>query len=209
MDDTQPLPVDSRQRLTIIAPVVGVLVSVLSVTVLPWQTGDRGTLLLPQVWQLAVTQPQPTAADYYLFAAAYPIALSAILLGFTAFLDSVALRWTTFGLAVVGLCSGGVLMGSASLVSVATTPGIGNQTAVQTGAVLLALCVTTAVVALVRGPVGRLLISGLLGLYAVLHVGMVTAYAFGTPGFTLPFAYTAAVGYLLLGLGALLAPVRS
>ena len=198
--------------LSVISPVAGALICVLSLTILPWQSAP--TLLFPQVWQVAFGQSSAhTAADYYVFVVAYPMALFGILLGFAATLESAALRWTTFALSALLLCGGGLLMGSSVLLSTATNQNPGTagtdtpvQTAVLVGSVLLALSVATCVIALVRGMVGRILCGALLIAYAALHLTMVVSLYASSAATPLPFAFTASLGYLLLAAGAFLGP---
>jgi hypothetical protein len=193
---------------------LGLVVLVLSLTVLPWARLDPNQLSsmsLPGVWRDVTEQGTSGFGGWYLVLFSYPLAALGVLLGLASVLESVALKVIWGGLAVVGL---GVLVlryGLGPFAELATGDGGLHFTTqeitigtVAAGALVVVIFLLRTAVTTFRRVAGLILLG-----FGGVHVAAVSDLVSATGAEQLSIgAYGPAAGYLLTAVAAFIGPHR-
>lgn len=196
--------------LGLVLAVLGTLVHLLSVTVLPWMSQAAGSgQSLSEIWRNLMDSQARGFGDWYVLLFSYPLVLLGILLAFAAVLESVAMKVVWAGLMLLGLGYLLVRYGLGPLTGLFghsepmrfTTTDIVMATVGLAAAVIVAFALKMAVSTFRR--VAGLILLGLAGVHItaimdldqVANVGDLNIGAFGP-----------SLGYLLIGVAALIGP---
>jgi len=195
--------------LGLLLTVLGLVVQVLSFTVLPWVrfgAADSGSVAIPRIWQLAAENGTHGFGGWYVVLFSYPLAVLGIVLALASVLESVASKVIWGGLALVGLgvlalkygfgsLGGGGLDLSALQIVIAI--------AAVAGLVVVVFMLRTAVAMFRR--VAGLILLGLAGV----HVAAITDLVRDSGVEQLSVgAFGPALGYLLTAVAAFAGPRR-
>jgi len=95
-----PLP-----GLGLLLSILGLVVQVLSFTVLPWaaSSGGQGSAALPAIWDVAKNFDERGFSGAYVLLFSYPLAVLGILLSLVAVVESVAMKVVWAGLTIIGI----------------------------------------------------------------------------------------------------------
>ena len=194
---------------------LGLVVQVLSLTVLPWARFDGNgpaSAAMPTVWRLAAEHGTHGFGGWYVLLFSYPLAVLGILLALASVLESAALKMIWGGLALVGL---GVLVlrygfGPFAELALTDTGGLHFSTQEITTATI-AVAVLVMVIFVLRTAVSTfhrlagLILLGLAGVHVAAVVDLVSGPVAEQPSIG---AYGPAVGYLLTAIAAFTGPRR-
>ena len=197
--------------------VLGAIVQIVSFTLLPWvaATGGSGsTAKLYDLWKALSNRDNGgahTFGDWYVVLFSYPTVILGILLAFAAVLESVAAKVLWAVLALAGLAFLVVRYGVGPLAGIFGSKSAMHFSTVEivvavvalVAIVLIAFTLKTAI-AMFRRIAGVILI-----VLSGVHLWAMTDLVKGTNIAELDFgAYGPSLGYLLIGVGALIGPRR-
>jgi len=201
--------------LGLVLAVLGTLVHVLSVTVLPWMSQGIGSVgdgqSLSGIWRNLVDGQAHGFGDWYVLLFSYPLVALGILLSFAAVLESVAMKVVWAGLMLLGLGYLLLRYGLGPLTGLFgnsqpmrfTTIDIAMAAVAVAAAVIVALALKMAVSTFRR--LAGLILFGL----AVVHTTAITNLDQTAALSDLNIgAFGPSVGYLLIGIAALVGPRR-
>ncbi|EWC62264.1 hypothetical protein UO65_2443 [Actinokineospora spheciospongiae] len=190
---------------------LGTLVQVVSLTLLPWLTGAGGnSASLIDLWKTVSADGGPKDfGDWYVLLFSYPLVVLGVLLAFSAVLESVAMKVVWGGLALLGLGYVALRFGLGPFTGLfGVEQGFSaEQLAIGAGALVLAIGVAFALktaISMFRRIAGVVLLA-----LSGVHVSAVVDLAKGVDLTDLsPGAFGPTVGYLLIGIAALVGPRR-
>jgi hypothetical protein len=204
----------------LVLTLLGLVVQVLSLTVLPWALLDGGTadggtagpVAMPEIWRLVTEHGTHGFGGWYVVLFNYPLAALGILLALASVLESVALKIIWGGLAIIGL---GILvlrygLGPFTGLANAGTGGRSFTTQEITTATI-ALAALVAVIFMLRMAVSTfrriagLILLGVTGVHVAAVWDLVNASGAGQLSVG---AYGSAIGYALIAVAALTGPRR-
>jgi hypothetical protein len=192
-----------KASASVMLPIFGALLVILCLLVLPWVHAGDKWILLPQI--TSDIRGGTGIGAWYVSGWCYPLAFFAILYAFAANLDSPAFRWLHFVFIVPV-----ALFVVAATVNVAVKHGSSGTSSISDGKVAFTVAVVVlAAVFLALAFAKRIavrVIGGLMMLgYLLIHTAAV-ADLISKKADLLPFAFAAAVGYLLCAVGAFIGP---
>ncbi|WP_035281750.1 hypothetical protein [Actinokineospora spheciospongiae] len=197
--------------LGMVLALLGTLVQVVSLTLLPWLTGAGGnSASLIDLWKTVSADGGPKDfGDWYVLLFSYPLVVLGVLLAFSAVLESVAMKVVWGGLALLGLGYVALRFGLGPFTGLfGVEQGFSaEQLAIGAGALVLAIGVAFALktaISMFRRIAGVVLLA-----LSGVHVSAVVDLAKGVDLTDLsPGAFGPTVGYLLIGIAALVGPRR-
>ncbi|WP_156753658.1 hypothetical protein [Actinokineospora pegani] len=199
--------------LGVLLAVVGTLVQVVSLTLLPWVTvrgADSASLL--ELWELVSEGGPKDFAGWYVLLFSYPLVVLGVLLAFTAVLESVAMKVVWGGLAILGLGFVALRFGLGPLTGLFGVEERFSPGELAVGAVAVALAVGVAFALKTAISVFRRIAGVVLLALSGFHLTAVLDLAGGLDLTDLaglsPGAFGPSVGYLLIGVAALIGPRR-
>lgn len=196
--------------LGLVLAVLGTLVHVLSVTVLPWVNQSDGQSL-SGIWRNLVDGQARGFGDWYVLLFSYPLVALGILLAFAAVLESVAMKVVWAGLMLLGLGYLLLRYGLGPLTGLFGSSQPMQFTAIDIAMAAVALAAAVIVAFALKMAVStfrRLAGLILIGL-AVVHIAAITNLDQATDISNLSIgAFGPSVGYLLIGIAALVGPRR-
>lgn len=192
---------------------LGLVVQVLSLTVLPWVYASAGgeSVAMPELWDIAKDFSVQGFGSSYVTLFSYPLALLGIVLSLVAVLESVALKVIWAGLTLIGL---GVLVLRFGLGPFAETVVGGKSldfsrqeitiAIVAVGALVAVIFMLKTAVSMFRRVAGLILL-----VLAGVHIAAVADLTdgFGYDDLSIG-AYGPALGYLLAAAAAFVGPRR-
>ena len=209
----RPAAVIRRPRripgLGLVLTMLGLLVQVLSLTVLPWVrlgANEPGSAAMPRIWQLAADHGAQGFSGWYVVLFSYPLAVLSIVLALASVLESVALKMIWGGLTLIGLGVLAVRYGLGPLAGEGlhlTTVEIVIATVAVAALVAVILVLRTAVSTFRR--LAGLILLGLAGVHIAAIVDLVNNSSADQLSIG---AYGPAVGYLLTAIAAFTGPRR-
>jgi hypothetical protein len=190
--------------LGLVLTLVGLVIQVLSLTVLPWV----GSVSMPQIWDVATEFGTHGFGGWYVVLFSYPLAALGILLALATVLDSVALKIIWGGMALVGLGVVVLRFGFGPLTGMFGDKGFSRQEIITAviavaAAVVVILVLKTAMSMFRR--VAGLILLGLAGVHVAAVIDLVKDGGAGELGVG---AFGPAVGYVLIAIAAFTAPRR-
>ncbi|PWW67119.1 hypothetical protein [Actinokineospora spheciospongiae] len=197
--------------LGVVLALLGTLVQVVSLTLLPWLTGAGGdSASLIDLWRTVSADGGPKDfGDWYVLLFSYPLVVLGVLLAFSAVLESVAMKVVWGGLALLGLGYVALRFGLGPFTGLfGVEQGFSaEQLAIGAGALVLAVGVAFALktaISMFRRIAGVVLLA-----LSGVHVSAVVDLAKGVDLADLSLgAFGPTVGYLLIGIAALVGPRR-
>ncbi|WP_104478870.1 hypothetical protein V5P93_004510 [Actinokineospora auranticolor] len=198
--------------LGVVLAIVGALVQLLSLTVLPWmaQGGDPASLV--SLWKNLSDGQARGFGDWYVLIFSYPLVILGVLLAFSAVLESVAMKVIWAGLAILGV---GYLLLRYGIAPVTGLFGVEKDFTTRDVVVAVAAVAATVVVVFVLKSAVTMFrrVAGLVLLaLSGVHVGALADLAnsdgltgLGDLGIG---AFGPVVGYVLIGIAALVGPRR-
>jgi hypothetical protein len=201
--------------LGLVLTLLGLVVLVLSLTVLPWAWLDGGKtspVAMPEIWQLVIEHGAHGFGGWYVVLFNYPLAVLGILLALASVLESVALKVIWGGLAIIGLGALVLRYGLGPFTELVTTDTGGQSfTTQEITTATIALAALIAVIFMLRMAVSTFRrIAGLilLGVTGV-HVAAVWDLVRESGAEQLSVgAYGSAIGYVLIAVAAFAGPRR-
>lgn len=195
--------------------VLGTLVHVLSVTVLPWVSRSIGSASdgqsLSGIWSNLIDGQAHGFGDWYVLLFSYPLVALGILLAFAAVLESVAMKVVWAGLMLLGLSYLLLRYGLGPLTGLFgnSPPMQFTTTDIALAAVALAAAVIVAFALKMAVSTFRRLAGLILFGLAVVHTAAITNLDQTADLSNLSIgAFGPSVGYLLIGVAALVGPRR-
>ena len=215
----RPAPSNRRPRrvpgLGLVLALLGLVVQVLSLTVLPWVrfgAAEPGATDMPKVWQLAAEYGTHGFGGWYVVLFSYPLAALGIVLALASVLESVALKMIWGGLTLIGLGILVVRYGFGPFADLAGTDGDGlNFTTVEIVIATVAVVALVAVIFMLRTAVSMfrrvagLVLLGIGGVHVAAIMDLVKDS--GVDQLSIG-AYGPAAGYLLTAIAAFTGPRR-
>ncbi|WP_436494972.1 hypothetical protein [Actinokineospora sp. HUAS TT18] len=192
----------------LIMTIVGSLVQILCLTVLPWASAGNDPRSLFELWDTLSKGGVNSFGDLYVVFLSYPLIILGILLAFAAVLESVAMKVVWGGLMLIGLGYLLLRFGFGPLTGTFGENDFGTREIVLAvaalAAVVLVVFVLKSAVTMFRRIAGLILIAlsgvhiyGVMDLVKGIDLSDLSVGAFGP-----------SVGYLLIGVAALIGPRR-
>jgi hypothetical protein len=187
------------------------VVSILSLTVLPWVAAGGSTQSLYELWDKVSSGGAHSFSDWYVILFSYPLPILGILLAFAAVLESVAMKIVWAGLMLLGV---GYLLLRYGLGPVTGVFGADTAAGFGTGEIVVAVVAVAAVVLVVFTlktavsmfrRVAGLVLMGLSGVHIFAVMDLVKAADISDLDLG---AFGPSLGYLLIGVAALVGPRR-
>jgi hypothetical protein len=184
---------------------LGLVIQVLSLTVLPWLVGGRESVSMPTLWDAATDSGTADFGGLYVALLSYPLAALGVVLALATVLDSVVLKVLWGGLMVVGLGALVLRYGFGPLAD----SGLEFTTRDVTVAVVAA-AVLVVVIFLLRTAMSmfRRVAALILIVFAGVHVAAVVDLVRGSGADLGIGAFGPAVGYVLIAVAAIIGPRR-
>jgi hypothetical protein len=192
--------------LGLILSILGVVVQVVSLTVLPWLSAAGDTAALPKLWDVAKDVGDGSFSSAYVFLFSYPLAVLGILLSLVTVLQSVAMKVIWAVLAIIGVAALALRFGWDSI-----TGGSFDFSRQEITYGIIALVVLVVVLFMLKMAmstfriVGGLILLVCAGVHFWALKDLVGEAGFSTLGIG---AYGPAVGYVLAALAAFIGPRR-
>jgi hypothetical protein len=192
---------------------LGLVIQILSLTVLPWVRVDAasgGSISLPELFDLATEVGAHGFGAWYVVLFGYPLAALSILLALASVLNSVALKMIWGGLAVAGLGFLVLRYGFGPFAEMATGDGPLDFSRQEITTAVIAAAALVVVVFLLKMAVSMFRrVAGLILLgFAAVHVAAVADLTTGSTAQLGIGAYAPAVGYVLVAIAAFVGPRR-
>jgi hypothetical protein len=192
--------------LGLILALLGLVVQVLSLTVLPWVTASGESAALPSLWDVAKEVNAGGFSGAYVLMFSYPLAALGVLLSLVAVLESVVMKVIWAVLALIGVAALALRFGWDSI-----TGGSFEFSRQETTLGIVALGVLVVVIFMLKMAMSSFRILGGLLLLAVagVHFAAVNDLT-GEAGLSVLGigAYGPGVGYVLSAAAAFLGPRR-
>jgi hypothetical protein len=198
--------------------VLGAIVQIVSFTLLPWvaATGGNGkTANLYDIYKALTDRSNggaQTFGDWYVVLFSYPTVILGILLAFAAVLESVAAKVLWAALAIAGLAFLVIRYGVGPLAGVFGSKSAMHFSTVEIVVAVVALVAIIFIAFTLKTAIAmfRRIAGVILILLSGVHLWAVTDLVKGAGNLAdLDFgAYGPSVGYLLIGIGALVGPRR-
>jgi hypothetical protein len=200
--------------LGLVLILLGLIVMVLSLTVLPWawlDGSEAGPVAMPEIWQLVTEYGTHGFGGWYVTLFSYPLAVLGVLLALASVLESVALKVIWGGLAIIGL---GILVlryGFGPFAELATADTGLNFTTQEITTATIATAALVAVIFMLRMAVSTfrriagLILLGVTGVHAAAVWDLVNES--GAEQLSAG-AYGSTIGYALIAVAAFTGPRR-
>ncbi|TDP91064.1 hypothetical protein [Labedaea rhizosphaerae] len=197
--------------------VLGAIVQIVSFTLLPWIAatgGTGGTAKLYDLWKALSnrdTGGAKTFGDWYVVLFSYPTVILGILLAFAAVLESVAAKVLWAALALAGLVFLVVRYGVGPLAGIFGSKSAMHFSTVEIVVAVVALAAIVLIAFTLKTAIAmfRRIAGVILIVLSGVHLWAMTDLVKDTNVAELDFgAYGPSVGYLLIGIGALIGPRR-
>jgi hypothetical protein len=196
--------------LGLLLSLVGLVVQILSFTVLPWvySAGSRDSRALPAIWDLATNFDAHGFSGAYVVLFSYPLAVLGILLSLVAVIESAAMKVIWAVLAIIGIAVLALRFGPFGELFTGGSVDFSRQEITYAVIALAALVVVIFMLKMAMSTFRRL--AGLVLLViAGVHIAAVSDLTdgFGFEDVQLG-AYGPAVGYVLAAAAAFIGPKR-
>jgi hypothetical protein len=193
--------------LGLLLSLLGLVVQLLSFTVLPWATASagQGSDALPAIWDVASNFDERGFSGAYVLLFSYPLAILGILLSLVAVVESVAMKVVWAGLTIVGIGALVLKFGLGDLISGGSVDFSRQEitiAVIAVAALVLVIFMLKMAVSMFRRIAGLVLL-----VIAGVHIAAVSDLSDGFGYADLQVgAYGPALGYVLAAAAAFVGP---